>query len=240
MSSSTLSVDMKDMILLRSKLGELSKKAVPFAVRNGLNTVAFTARKEWVGRMPRALQLRNKFTVNSVRVEKATGYDIDSMQSVVGSVAPYMLAQEQGATKTAHGKHGVPIPTTSAAGQAMSAPKRTKEVRKKNWQSALSLAPRISYGVRQYRNAVAIANAAKTGGVVFLDLGRRKGIFRITGTPKGQMRFRMLWAMSKRSVRIKPTPTLEPTVEAMSYQGPRIFELELQKQVERTLARLRK
>jgi hypothetical protein len=234
-----VTVDMTDVKLLRAKLGELSEKSVPYAVRNALNTIAFTARKEWIGRMERSLTLRNKFTANSVRVEKAKGSDLATMQSQVGSVAPYMLSTEAGATESAKGKHGVPIPTSTAAGQAMKG-RRTKEVRKANWQSAIKLGHRVQYGVRQYRNAVAIAEAAKTGGVTFLDLGRRKGLFRVTGTAKGRLRVRMIWDMSKRSVRIKAHPTLEPTVESMTYKGPRILELALQQQIDRALAKLAK
>jgi hypothetical protein len=87
---------------------------------------------------------------------------------------------------------------------------------------------------------VAIQTAAKTGGVVFLDLGRRKGLFRVTGSGKGKLRVRMLYDLSQKTVVTKPRPTLEPTVELMTYKAPRIFEIELQKQVDQALAKLKR
>lgn len=242
MAQRTVTVDMTDVKLLRAKLGELREKAVPFGVRQALNTTAFEARRHWADRIARTMTLRNKFTVNSLRVVKVgAGSDVSTMQSQVGSVADYMDEQESGGTSRGKGHIGKAIPTTTAAGMAMRAPTRVKEVRKANYKAALQVEKRISYGVRQYRNAVAIQTAAKQGGgVVYLDLGRRKGLFRVTGTKKGNLRVRMLYDLSRKSVVIKARPTLEPTVDLMLYKAPRIFEIELQKQVDRCLEKLKK
>jgi hypothetical protein len=53
------------------------------------------------------------------------------------------------------------------------------------------------------------------GGVAFLNLGRVKGLFRITGTPKGQTRVRMLYDLSRAQVKSKPRPTLADTLAIM-------------------------
>ena len=46
------------------------------------------------------------------------------MVSTVGSIAPYMLKQEEGATEKSSGKHGLRIPTGAAAGQTQLFPRR--------------------------------------------------------------------------------------------------------------------
>lgn len=215
-------IDLSAVAHLAKELETFAKRAVPHATRNALNSTAFEARKEWVGQMDKQMVLRNTFTTRSVRVEKATGNMVRTMESRVGSVAPYMATQEDGGTEAKHGKHGKPIPTSSAAGQGQKARPRTKQVQRKNWMSALNPSrPRVS-GSRQRRNAVAILMAAKSTRTVFLDLGKRKGIFRITGTKR--LKLRMMWDLSKPQVVIKRNPTLGPTLDAIQPRLPAIWE----------------
>jgi hypothetical protein len=230
--ASTFRADMKRVEKLAKTLESVAKKALPHAVRASLNTTAFEARKEWVGQLDKAMVLRNKFTANSLRVEKVKGIVISTMQSSVGSVAPYMAAQEFGGHEASKKKHGVPIPTTTAAGQGMKAQPRTKQVQKKNWQSAIQLRAKVT-GRRGRRNAVALALAEKSGGVAFLDLGKRKGLFRVTRTSKGRLRVRMIWDLSKKSVTQKPRPTLEPTLRVIELRAPAFQEAALLEQFRR-------
>jgi hypothetical protein len=230
----SFSVDTKDFRRLAKELEAVAKKAIPHAVRDSLNTAAFEGRKQWAGEMQKSFTLRNKWTERSIRVEKATGVNLSNMQSVVGSLAPYMATQELGGVEQSKGRHGVPIPTSTAAGQSMKA-RRTKQVQKRNWQSAISLPAKVG-GSRQRRNMVAVIMAAKTGGVAFLDLsqgdppkkrrknkqgvvppprrvrGRKKGLFRVTGS-NGKLKVRMIWDMTRKTVVVKRRPTLEPTVQ---------------------------
>lgn len=188
--------------------------AMDYARRDYVNAMAFEARKGWVSNIQGAFVLRNKFTQNSVRVEKARVAKGAVIESRVGSTAPYMDEQEDGGTKRKKGKHGSPIPTTSAAGQGMKAKPRTRQVTGRNRLGAIRLGSRVS-GNRQRRNTVAILMAVKRGtNLVYLDLGRRQGIFRIMGGKRG-LRVRMLWDLSRASVDIPATPTLEPALRAI-------------------------
>jgi hypothetical protein len=211
-------VDMRQFRELATRFEQLGSRSLPFAMRNALNAVAFDARAEWQKRIKRSMTLRNKYTERSLRVEKVQTNRLADMQARVGSTLDYMAKQELGGRESAKGKHGVPIPTSSAAGQAMKARPRTKVVRRKNYLSAIQLARSVG-GIRQRRNAVAIKLAKeKTGGVAYLDLGKRKGLFAI---PKGKRaKPRMLYDLSRKNVRVRPRPTLEPTVGAV---GPRIL-----------------
>ena len=187
-------------------------------MRNALNAVAFDARAEWQKRIARTFTLRNKYTQRSLRVVKVQTNRLADMQAVVGSTLDYMAKQELGGQETAKGKHGVPIPTSSAAGQSMKARPRTRVVRRKNYLSAIQLSPKGA-GSRKQRNVAAIKSAqSRPGGVAYLDLGRRKGLFLV---PKGERgKPRMLYDLSRKTVRVRPRPTLEPTVQAI---GPRVL-----------------
>jgi hypothetical protein len=234
------SLEQQEVRRLAEDLLALSKKALPHAVRNSLNATAFAARNEWSKSITKSMVLRNKWTVNSLRVEKAQGVSIGGMVSKVGTPLDYMKTQEEGGTKHPKtGKH-VPIPTRAAAGMSMKAGKgksaaRTKGVQAKNYQTAIRLAgKRVGYGVRQFRNQVAISAAVKAGGgVVYLDLGRRKGLFSITGTKKGGLRIRMLWDLSRKAVHDKPRPTMKPTLAIIERIAPSIQKQAILEQMDR-------
>jgi len=227
-----IKVEMRGLEKFRADLGKFAKKALPAAARGSLNTLAFDARREWAQQVGRKFILRNKFTVNSLRIEKAQGFNIATMESKVGSVAGYMEEQEEGSTRTARGKHGVAIPTSSAAGMAKRAT-RTKQVQKKNYLTAIQLAAKVR-GIRQRRNAVAIRKASSIGGVAFLDLGQgRSGLFRVKQTSKGRFTVRMIYDLSKKSVTLKATPTLQLTLKVIEPRVPRILGDELLKQAKR-------
>ena len=226
-----ITAEMRGLEKLRGDLGKFAKKALPAAARGTLNTLAFDARREWVQQVGRKFTLRNKFTLNSLRIEKAQGFKVDSMQSRAGSVADYMAEQEKGFTERARGKHGVAVPTSSAAGMAKRAV-RTKQVQRKNYLTAIQVASRVR-GIRQRRNAVAIRMASRTGGVAFLDTGKSKGLFRVTRTAKGRYSVRMLYDLSNRSVTVKATPTLTMTLKVVAPRVPRILGDELVAQARR-------
>ncbi len=226
-------VDTRSMHKSVRTLERIRAKALPHATRDTLNQLAFDGRKVWQKTMGKAFTLRNTFTTRSFAVTKATGTNMRDMQSVLGSLQPYMRDQELGATQGSKGKHGVPIPTPTASGEGMSANPRKRLVRRANWLSAIRLGSRPGSSAKQ-RNAIAISRAKRDGTkTAFLELGKRKGIVRIMGGKKGKLR--MVWDMSKRSISIPQTPTLEPTMEVMRKRGPRIAERHALLQIRRAL-----
>jgi hypothetical protein len=211
-----LKIDLKDFEKAAKDLKTFADKAVPFAVRNALNSGAFEGRKLWQAEMGDEFILRNRFTANSIRIDKATGFRVNTMSATLGSVAPYMRTQEFGGRKAGGGRHGMPIPTSVAAGQGMGTNPRTKLVRGPNKLGAIQLTSRgRGTGHRRQRNAVAIAQATKAGNkYVFLELENSKGLFKITGGRR-KPRIVMVWDISKRSLIIPPSPTLGPTLKRL-------------------------
>lgn len=226
-----IKADFRGLEELDRDLKLMRKRAIPHAIRDGLNNTAFEARKTWQDEIHRTFTTRNRFTENSVRVEKARGIDIRNMQAVVGSVAPYMHDAEFGVTESKKGKHGSPIPTSVASGEGRGT-SRKRPVRRPNQHRNIDLKP-TRRGSRHQRNAGAIQNAkAKGFKHVFLDLGRRKGIFRLSGG-KRRTKLDMIWDLSHSTVRIKPHPTLQPTVKTVEGFAPGIHRRALIKQFQR-------
>lgn len=220
-----LTVDLKDLKRLTQDLETAKKSALPHAVRNSLNRTAFATRQVWQREIEDEFVTRNRYTTRSIRVEKARGTKLPSMQATVGSTAPYMDTQEKGGVIRG-GKHK-PIPTSYAAGQMGAAP-RTRLVRKANYLGAISLSKARGLSKRQ-RNAIAISQARRAGRKhVLLETERGKGIFQLLGRTKkatrrrartrGKSQVRMVWDFSRSSVRVKPTPTLQSSLKLMHWR----------------------
>lgn len=217
-------VDTREVKQLEADLKRFKEKAYPFASRNTLNVAAFTARKEWQTNIGREMIERNKFTRNSIRVEKAKSLNVNHQAAAVGSIAPYMEDQEFGETKRKKGKEGVPLVTSYAAGQGMGNRRRTRLPKRANALKNIKLrrAKGRAKG-RKQRTLLTVLDAIKSGNrTVFLDLGKTKGIFRVVGGskktkrgwPKGA-KLRMLYRMTDAAVTIPANPTLGPAVRTV-------------------------
>lgn len=79
------SIDVNESIKLTAKLESLHRSAFPSAVRNTLNNAAFDVKRE-VGGVARGMfTTRNKSFIKSMTgFNKATGFNVNSMKSVVG------------------------------------------------------------------------------------------------------------------------------------------------------------
>lgn len=83
-----LNINSNEVVRHTNTLEKLHRSALPLAVRNTLNTVAFDVKKNTMpASAERAFVTRapNFFKANS-RVEMARGWDVNSMQSVVGFI----------------------------------------------------------------------------------------------------------------------------------------------------------
>ena len=215
-----------------NKLRDLNKRGLRFAELETLNRTAFetqkTARQELGGRMV----LRNQWTERSIQVARATR---QTMEAATGSTQKYMEIQELGGREQAAGKHGVAIPTSVASGEGRDAKPRQRLVRRPNKVVNIRLARNANFSKRKQRNAVAIKRAVSTGNrYVFLELHRRKGLFRIYGG-KRKPRVEMIQDLSQKTVGIPRNPWLMPAAEKQRQRQPRYYAEALQRQ----LARLR-
>lgn len=232
-------------------------KGAGHVVRNALNHGVFTARTKWHGEMSENLILRNNFTKKAVNVVRATGSDILKMRAIVGSRAPYMDQVEDGQTESKKGKHGVPVPTGYAAGQEGANPttklirarfrigatntnnihnqvSRFPTTRQRNAVTiALARRQNVAFGVLETKSGVGLYKINKGRAAAKRSKRRRRSraraapspvSFSSSGAPK------LVWSYHNPTVRMRPHPTLEPTVNTMRRLMPNIFTAYLKKQ----------
>lgn len=222
--------DLREVKRLEYDLDKLAHKALPYAVKDALNATAFEGRKVWHKAMQREFTIRNKYTLRSVRIDKATvGGRIDSMESVLGSTADYMASQELGTRE--YGKTASkPIPTRAAAGQS-GAGERTKRVQRSKMLQTIKVAKRARYGPRKQRNAIAIGRAVRGNKFAIIETKHGDAIVRVTG--RKRVKLRMVWNLFNRSVPVPKSPTLQRTLRVMERRMPGIAVEALKKQLDR-------
>lgn len=92
-------INIKGSKELADALKHIGKVGFKHAVKGTLNSAAFDTRAAIQAEMKRDFTLRNKFTVNSVQVDKVKTQTVNRMESTVGSVAHYMADVEQGGVR---------------------------------------------------------------------------------------------------------------------------------------------
>jgi hypothetical protein len=248
-------VDTKDLKRLTALLELTRERALPYAVRNSLNRSAFATRQVWQREIEDEFVTRNRYVTRSVRVDKAKGTKLPQLQAKVGSVAPFMGTQEKGGTFRGKGRHK-PIPTSYAAGQQGASP-RTKTIRGTNYLGALKVKRPMGRN-RKQRNAMAIADAQRRGTkVALLETQKGKALVRVLGKPQkrtrraiarrhramakgqGKSQVRMLYDLSRGSVRVRPTPTLQSSLALMRLRMAKIHFDALAEQLARALSPMR-
>lgn len=217
---------------LESDLKTFAERAFPFATKNTVNQSAFAAMKIARDDLKERMTLRNRFSIQSIQVEQTRTLNVKRQAAIVGSTADYMEDQEFGTVIRKTGKEGVQIATGYSAGQE--GQKRTRFPRKANQMKTIQLQRRRKKGgSRKQRNLVAIKEAATSGTkFVFLDLGRRKGIFKVTGG-KRRPKIKMVHDMTKQSVVIPKNPWLSPAVKKTTKKIPEIYKRSLIFQLKR-------
>lgn len=210
--SKFVTVDTRGFDRLERILVNTRSRAIPYATRNALNDMAFAARKQWRTEMERSFILRNRWTVGSIRVEKASGTDVGTMHSVVGSVSSYLGKQEFGGTSREDA-----IPRPRAAGQPASMPTHTRTVR-----ARYRLSGKIGKGRRPKLGKKRL---------VYLD-SPKAGLYEVWGHGKKGGR-RIVWDMSHGAVHNRAIPTLEPTVELVAKRGRRYYLRNLMQELRR-------
>jgi hypothetical protein len=201
-----LKIDSKAVQSLVLKLDAVRSKAIPFAVRQALNDQVFAARKRWRTEMGGAFILRNRWTLGSIRVEKAKGRDVRTMAATIGSLAPYLGEQEFGGSHPDRG-----IPTGPAAGQEMGQVPRTRTVR-----GPYKLSSRLRSGAKKGRK-----KRGKTR-LIYLETGKAKGVFKVWGRGKKGGRV-LLWDLGHPHITVHAKPTLGPTVDAIERRAPKYY-----------------
>lgn len=217
-------INTSDVQELEDDLDLFARKALPFATRKTLNDSAFAARAIAQADVRSSMINRNRFTAQSIQVEMSKTLQISRQEAIVGSTAVYMEDQEFGAIQHKKGKYGVQIATSYSAGQGENGQPRTRLPRKANAMASIQLSKRRKKGSsRKQQNLVAIKQAATTGRkFIFLDLGMRKGIFKVIGG-KRRPKIKMVHDMSRQSVVIPKNPWLAPAFEEALRMQPAFY-----------------
>jgi hypothetical protein len=229
-----ITVDTKGFQKLHDELGKF-KTALGHAQRNALNDCAFALRGRWQQEIKSSFTLRNQFTERSIRVDKASGVDTKPMKAVTGSVASFMGDQEEGAVVTGRGKHKA-IPAPAAGGQAAGAGKRTALIRARYRVGAITVGhPSLAKFGRRRQNAVVMAVAIRKGerfALLNRAKGSGKGLFEVRGT-KRMGKTKLLWDLSRGSVRVHPEPTMHRAAAALMPRFKQLTEQALLSQLRR-------
>ncbi len=225
--------DTRDIIRFERDLKLFKARALPFATKSTLNSAAFDAQRESRAKLRSEMTLRNKFTKQSVQVEQARTLNIDRQESTVGATVDYLERQEFGGTRTKRGSEGTPIPTSFSAGQGMRRQPRTRLPVDANRLANIQLKRRKRRGSRKQQNLIAIKEAASSGRKhVFLELQRTKGIF-LVQSGKKRPRIRMVYDLTRSSVRIPRNPWLKPSVDITQRRMPAMYAKALRFQLQR-------
>ncbi len=212
-------IDDRQIKQLENELKVFKDRALPFATKATVNRAAFTTQKIARRDVREDMINRNRFTVQSIQVDMARTLSIRQQQAAVGSTADYMEVQEFGGTKVKRGRHGVPIPTSSASNEGKGKVPRSRLPTKTNKLQNIKLGRKKAKGSsRKQKNRVAIQMAAAIGGrnrFVFLDLGRRSGIFKVTGG-KRKAKLTKMYDLSREAVTIPRNPWLMPAVKTVT------------------------
>ncbi len=210
------SVTLRGLKEMMRELDAISRRYVPAAARDTLNTLAWGTRTEWQHEMGKRLTLRNTFTQRRVLVEPCRTLYMKRMVARVGHTEPYVGWLEEGEPERA-AKRFRAVPTEVAAGQA---PGSLRGGRKRAVRPSAVITRLGDLAVkggqhrsRKANNARAIRGAIRSGRrLALLDLGRGKGIYRVMGRRK-RLRIVKLYDVSRRMTPVPRTPTLEPAFE---------------------------
>ena len=241
-------VDTKDFKRLERQLKTFKARAYPFATKATLNTAAFQTQDVAKKRIRNSLILRNKFILQSVRVNQTKTLDIKKQAAFIGSTSEAMETQEFGGTKTKRGRHGVAIPTSFSAGQGEQSRPRRKLPRPANTLRRLSLRrgrrrppgqPRTNKQALLFK----VQDAVKSGSRTFFHKfsgQKTTGVYRVkggrkgfrTGWPKGA-KIKLLYSLDEKVVNIPRKAWLKPAVDVVEKRLPSIHVKSLEFQLKR-------
>ena len=227
-------VDTKEIAQYEDDLKQFAAKAFPFATRKTINDAAFQTQQISRADISRSMTTRNTFTRRSILVNQSRTLRVSQQAATVGSIAGYMETQEFGGVKTKQGKEGVAIATSYSSGEGDNAQPRKRLPRRPNKMANIQLRNRRKKGGnRKMQNLIAIKQAAKTGrSFIFLDLGRKKGIFKVIGGAR-RPKIKMVHDLSNDSVRIPRNPWLKPATDEAARMLPAFYADALRFQLRR-------
>jgi len=225
-----IKADFKEVKKLEDFLDKFNRTGVKYATRNTLNTLAFDVRKQAQGFIQDNFINRNKWTVNSVQVNMAKGFNIDNMQSEVGSTQGYMELQEVGGRAKPETGKRLPIPTQAAR----IANQKNRLVSRANALKNIVLRDKrkLAFIANKRQRAIGIIENAKRNNYkhFYLDLGNVKGIFTLKND-----KLRMIYSLQYLFRKIPATHWLSKSSDKVANNAIDIYNMQLKKQIDRII-----
>ncbi len=236
--SFAININTDEFVVFANKLEKISRSAMPNAVRNTLNGMAFDVKKNTMLKSSEknfTNRQKNFFKANS-RVETAKGFDIHGMSSKVGFKS--LGAKNTAVDDLEFQERGGKIKKREFVPVKGARPGKNigKLVSKKNRLGRISKVVKVGYtpGKTGPQKFVKSVLKAGKGGHVLTD----KSMIRVNNirrTKKGlKFTLKTLYSYEKnRSVKIKATHFMEKATEQTSKKGRSIFNKEGAKQFKR-------
>lgn len=213
-----LDVNTAEVIRFTDKLDKLSRSALPVAVRGTLNNAAFETKKEVPNIASSKFITRNKsFFRSFTLVNKAGGFNINSMQSEVGisnvksKIADGLEKQELGGS--IRNRNLIAMDQSRVSGS------HEKKIKSINRLSALT----VSKGRRKGTGT----------GVIMIKKGNKGTIFSVKKKGKKSSLTPLYSYLKGRNVQIKKRPFMEPASEKAQNKIPAFFIKEAEKQIKK-------
>jgi len=209
-------------IKLTVALGKLHRSALPVAVRGTLNDAAFETKQNIPKTASRKFITRNKSFFRAFSsVEKARGFDINSMSSVVGinpakgeKVADGLEKQETGGG--IKGRKLIPHDKGRISGS------HSKKLRTKNRFNKINIVD-----VRKKKG--------KRGNYLLIKKGGKGTVFEIKSTGKRQKLVPVYSYRSTKISKVKPSAFMKPASIMATRKMPQFYVSQAERQIKRLL-----
>lgn len=175
---------------LGKQLTQLHRSAFPSAVRNTLNDVAFEAKKQIPNEAARNFTTRQKnLFKKSIGVEKATGFNVNSMKSKVGIIKSFPISEGLEKQETGGNlKTGKLVPHNMSRISG----KNNKKVKSQNYLQGLNIhdsSSAYAYGnkSKKSRMIAAVISANKVGSrYMLIKRGKAGTVYEVSGASQSR------------------------------------------------------
>lgn len=232
-----LNINSRAVVTFTNTLEKMHRSALPYAIRNTLNSVAFDVKKNTMPRNAAAeftQRSPNFFRANS-RVVMATGWNVSKMQATVGFLAVGSKGADQAVKELEQQEYGgviesrsfIPMDTARGGNSAKPVRPSNRLSRIKKIVNSNTIAGKTAK--QKFRHAV---HKAGVGGYV-IGNNAKKTLFKVLAVGD-RMKLRPLFSYKEnRKVRVRATMFMREASLESGAKMESIFAREAKRQIER-------
>ena len=206
-------------------------RASKLAVKNTLNIIAAISRRNYQSNIRRSMILRNKFTENSIRYDKAEGDNIALMESRVGALkrADYLLLHEESGRRKPKRGSKLAIPQDYSRGGSHRRPVSKSLYLRKLKSKKIKGKFKKRFRSRKARGVARAYVAYREKKIIKYS----ENLYLITSFTKNKTRIkykkRHIYNVSERSAHIKQRKMLSPAIEQPIRDAQNIYNSQMKK-----------